>query len=322
MASSGPHVVVFCDLEGVTGVDDPTKFSEQYDPYNVFLTEDVNASVRGLKKGGAEKVYVVDTHSSGRNIRADLLHPAADLVPPSLEVANLLFFCPPRFSDSLEIDIGHKVDAVVRIGAHARRQTKGFMAHTMVSYPPTRLWVNGAETGEIGLYVLWAASRKIPVILFAGDDVAMDEAASLMPSAKRVVTKKSLSRNKCETLPPDSVRKLIETEALEAMRGFRKVPPCDSPANYVTELSWHSIDHAIACSPIPRARIKDESRISYVAETFLELRRFIDTAISLAILHERKELISALRNFENVPEKISQWQNQRRKDIGADWESE
>jgi len=314
--------VIFCDLEGASGVQDPSKISARCEQYEIFITEDVNAAIRGLRKGGAEKIYVVDTHGAGTNIRPDLLDKSAELIPPPMEMRKVLFCCPPRIPESMEKEMAAKVDAVVRLGAHARRQTRGFLAHTMVSYPPTRAWVNGMEIGETGLYVLWSGSHKIPVILFAGDDVAMEEAASLVPNARRITTKKSLSRSRCELVPPDTVRNSIEKEALEAVRRIKEIPPYRSPAVYRIEMSFGSKDHATACRMIPKVEVRNETVITYEAESFPEAKRFIDTTISVARLFETLELVSALRKSDKILETIGQWQNQRRKELGADWESE
>ena len=70
------RVLVYHDMEGLTGQSDPNTFRfshpERYAVGRTYLTGDVNAVVAGLFDGGADEVHIVDGHGSG-NPEPDLL---------------------------------------------------------------------------------------------------------------------------------------------------------------------------------------------------------------------------------------------------------
>ena len=76
-AQQRPRVLVFYDMEGVSGInrEQQTSFShpDQYQPARKFLTGDVNAAIRGLVEGGAGDITVTDAHGSGNSLDPDIL---------------------------------------------------------------------------------------------------------------------------------------------------------------------------------------------------------------------------------------------------------
>lgn len=87
VGDGGPRVLVYHDMEGLSGQSDPNSFRfahpEAYAEGRELLTADVNAVVEGLFEGGAAVVHVVDAHGSGNpepDILLDRLDPRAEMV--------------------------------------------------------------------------------------------------------------------------------------------------------------------------------------------------------------------------------------------------
>jgi D-aminopeptidase len=309
-------LAMWLDLEGISGVDDPFQVFPASSQYQIYITEETNAAIRGFKRGGIEEVYVIDGHGydASPNIRPDLLDQTSQLITKE-EMLK-------RDRKTLRKEIGAKVNASVLLGCHARRQAKGFMSHTKMHYPPVRVRINGKEIGEIHLYVLWASNHNIPTILFTGDDVAMEEAGSLMPDAERIVTKRSLSRNRCALLPLETVRQNIEDAAFRVAKRFTEIETFKLPNKYNIEISFNSREHAFACQNIPNAEIRNGSIVTCVTRSYDEASSFIDASINIAKYYESHELVSALTKMGNIRETITQWKRQRCSIMGADWDSD
>lgn len=309
-------LAIWLDLEGISGIDDPSQVFPASSQYRIYITEETNAVIRGFKRGGIEEVYVIDGHGydPSPNIRPDLLDQTAQLITKEMMLG--------RDRKSFRTEIGAKVNALALLGCHARRQARGFMSHTKMHYPPVRIWINGMEIGEIYLHVLWASNHNFSTVLFAGDDIAMEEAASLMPDAERVVTKRSLSRNRCELLPLETVRQNVEDAAFNVANRFTEIRPYKLPSEYNIEISFNSREHAFACQNIPNTEIKDGSIVTYATRRYDEASSFIDASISIAKYYESHELVSALEKMGDIPETIAQWKKQRRGMMGAEWDSD
>ncbi|HIL89275.1 MAG TPA: hypothetical protein EYG55_02035, partial [Gemmatimonadetes bacterium] len=120
------RVLVYHDMEGLTGQSDPKTFrfahSDLYAVGRTYLTGDVNAVVAGLFEGGADEVHIVDGHGSG-NPEPDLL--LEDLDPRAELVSRDAVF--DAYVDLIEPGV---YDAVAVVGMHAKTGSGGFASHT------------------------------------------------------------------------------------------------------------------------------------------------------------------------------------------------
>ena len=151
-----PKILISYDMEGVSGALTPdyVLFDKpaQYAIGRKALTSDVNAAIRGLVKGGAGSIWVQDAHGSGNAYEPDLL--VSEMDP------HASFDFRSHSYDPYSTGIDGSVDAIVCIGAHARANTPGFMAHTVTFDVDFR--VNDVEFSEIHLVAASAARWGIP----------------------------------------------------------------------------------------------------------------------------------------------------------------
>ncbi len=81
------RVLVYHDMEGLAGQDDPRTYlaskPEYYPRGREWLTADVNAVIAGLFDAGADEIHVTDAHGSGSqepDLLLDRLDPRAEMV--------------------------------------------------------------------------------------------------------------------------------------------------------------------------------------------------------------------------------------------------
>jgi len=113
------RVYISVDMEGVAGVahEDQTdpiepRHGGEYNRFRRLMTNDANAAIAGALEAGAEAVLVNDSHWLMRNLLAEELNPAAELLSGG----------PKRLSMVEGIDSGF--DAAMFIGYHARAGTR------------------------------------------------------------------------------------------------------------------------------------------------------------------------------------------------------
>lgn len=202
-------VLISTDIEGVAGVFHPEQVrpgNGEYERARVWMTNEANAAVRAALDGGAKEVIVNDSHGSFRNIIADRLDPRA-----------LLLQGKPRYL-SMASGVERSPDAMFMIGYHSKSKTRGILAHTINSFAFSRIWLNGMELGEAGLYGALAGEFGVPVALIAGDDVFIEETLPLFPDVTFVETKQAEGQNSGLSITPeescraiyDAARTLVE----------------------------------------------------------------------------------------------------------------
>ncbi|AKZ64215.1 D-aminopeptidase [Herbaspirillum hiltneri N3] len=206
------NILISVDIEGIAGVFHPEQTrpgNGEYERARRQMTEEANAVIRGALAGGAGNIVVNDSHGSFRNLLPDLLHPDARVVLGKPRVLGMMG------------GVAGDVDAVMMVGYHSRSQTGGILAHTINSFAFSRVWLNGAELGEAGIYGALAGEYGVPVIFGSGDDVFIKETAPLFPHAHFAEIKKAHGANSGDSLSPQQACTLLEEVAQEAVQAAR-----------------------------------------------------------------------------------------------------
>ncbi|HSB53990.1 MAG TPA: M55 family metallopeptidase, partial [Gemmatimonadales bacterium] len=91
------RVFISVDMEGVAGVvhedqTDPTdaRHAGEYNRFRRLMTAEANAAVEGALAAGADGVLVNDSHWQMRNLLAEELHPAAELLSGSPKLGSMV----------------------------------------------------------------------------------------------------------------------------------------------------------------------------------------------------------------------------------------
>ena len=207
------RVYISVDMEGVAGVvhedqTDPVdpRHAGEYNRFRRLMTAEANAAIEGAVAAGASAVLVNDSHWNMRNLLAEELHPAAELLAGG-----------PKLRSMVEgVELGF--DAALFVGYHAR----GGTAHAIIDHTYTsrvhEARLNGRPVGELAINAALAGTYGVPVALVSGDQALAAEARELLgPSVEAVVVKHAVGRFAARSVAPVEACRRIREGAAAAL---------------------------------------------------------------------------------------------------------
>jgi D-amino peptidase len=261
------RIYVSVDMEGIAGIVhenqtnpvDP-RCANEYARGRKLMTEEANAAVEGALAAGADYVLLNDSHWEMRNLLAEDLHPAAELLSGG----------PKRLSMLEGIEAGF--DAALFIGYHAKAGTaRALLDHTMTDVVrDARL--NGRSMGELGLNAALAGSYGVPVALVSGDRATAEEARQLLgPDVGTVVVKDAVSRHAARSVAPEVARRRIKEGVAEALRRAHRPLVPESPSTIEVDFTFsYQADYA---ELVPGSVRRSPVTVAYTHADFRELFR-------------------------------------------------
>lgn len=218
-AQQGLKIYISADMEGVVGTvtgDQLGPSGFEYERARRWMTEEVNAAIRGARAAGATEIVVSDSHGNGQNLLLDEL-------PEDITVIRSW----PR-PLAMMAGIDETFDGAIFIGYHASTDNSaGVRAHTMSSARLTSVKLNGMPAPETAINAAIAGHFGVPVIMLSGDDVIADEASALLGDLETAVVKKAYGFHSAETLMPGASYRLIEETVTRAVRRINDFEPWD-----------------------------------------------------------------------------------------------
>ena len=218
-AQEGLKIYISADMEGVVGTVTgeqlgPSGF--EYERARRWMTEEVNAAIRGARAAGATEIVVSDSHGNGQNLLLDEL-------PEDITVIRSW----PR-PLAMMAGIDESFDGAIFIGYHTSTDnSEGVRAHTMSSARLTSVKLNGAPVPETGINAAIAGHFGVPVIMLSGDDAIAAEASALLGDLETAVVKQALGFHAAETMMPGAAYRLIEETAERAVHRIDEFEPWD-----------------------------------------------------------------------------------------------
>jgi len=235
------RLYISTDFEGVAGIVDWDQImvgSHDYDLGRRLLLGELNAAIDGAMEAaganaGAMEIVVNDSHSTMRNLPADLLHGRASLLSGKHK--------PMYMMEGLDASF----DAIFFLGYHGSiGASQSVLSH---SYNPRAIWearINGRIVGESAINALVAAHYGVPIALVTGDQVTAAEARELEPAPHTVEVKRSISRTAAESLHPEVARERIFEGARQALTTALPRSAPHFPAPTTLELTFLTADMA------------------------------------------------------------------------------
>lgn len=229
-AQEGPRIYISADMEGVVGTvtDDqlgPDGF--EYEQARRWMTEEVNAAIRGARAAGAGEILVSDSHGNGQNLLLDEL-------PQDIRVVRSW----PR-PLSMMAGLDETFDGVIFVGYHTGTDDPaGVRAHTMSSARLTSVKLNGVPVPEAGLNAAIAGHFGVPVIMLSGDDAIAQAAIDLLGDIETAVVKQAYGFHSAETLMPAAAYRLIEETAARAVSRIGEFEPWSPGSPIELEVSF------------------------------------------------------------------------------------
>jgi D-amino peptidase len=259
------RVYISVDMEGVAGVvhEDQTdpiepRHAGEYNRFRRLMTDEANAAIAGALEAGAKSILVNDSHWDMRNLLAEELNPAAELMSGS----------PKRLSMVEGIETGF--DAAMFIGYHARAGTRNAtIDHTYTS----RVYearLNGEPIGELGLNAAMAGVHGVAVALVSGDQALAAEARALLgDSIETVVVKQAVGRFAARSLAPSVACERIRAGATSALRRKHPVFKLSSPIRL--EVDFALTQMADMAELVPGSSRTGGRTVSYGADDYREV---------------------------------------------------
>jgi D-amino peptidase len=261
------RVYISVDMEGISGVvhEDQTdpiepRHAGEYNRFRRLMTNEANAAITGALDAGATSVLVNDSHWLMRNLLAEELHPAAELLSGG-----------PKLLSMVEgIDAGF--DAAMFIGYHARAGTaRAIIDHTYTSRV-YEVRINGQPVGELALNAAIAGLHGVPVALVSGDQAIASEARLLLgEQVQTVVVKQSVGRFAARSLAPTVACQRIRTGAAAALRRKHIPFTFDSPIG--VEVDFVESHMADMAELVPGSQRVGGRTVRYGGSDYLEVFR-------------------------------------------------
>lgn len=265
-------ILISADMEGATGVTWPADVepgTEQWQRCRAMFTSDVNAAVRGLLEGGAERVLVNEAHATMRNLLLEELDDRAAMLTG-------------RHKDlSMVEGLQHgDVDGVVFLGYHCGAGEEGVLAHTYLPNSLTGVWLDGAPASEGRLNARVAAAYGTPVVLVTGDDRACQDARGYAPRARTVAVKEYVTRYSAICRTPARTFEDIRRGAREAVPLAGRLEP-EPPRPMTVEVEVDAAHLAGEAAIVPGVERIGERRVRYTSPTAYEMIRCFKAVTTL-----------------------------------------
>jgi D-amino peptidase len=201
------RVYISVDMEGVAGVvhEDQTdpidpRHAGEYNRFRRLMTSEANAAIEGALAAGATRILVNDSHWLMRNLLAEDLHPAAELLSGG-----------PKLRSMVEgVELGF--DAAMFVGYHAMAGT----AHAVIDHTYAgivhQVRLNGRPAGELAINAAYAGTHGVPVAMVTGDQALAAEAKALLgDGVEAVIVKQAIGRFAARSVAPaESCRRIRE----------------------------------------------------------------------------------------------------------------
>lgn len=248
-------VYISCDIEGINGVIASSQCGPGGDGYELarlWMTEEANAAIRGAARAGAQEIVVKDSHGPGTNILLNKLDSRAQLISGW------------GMNHSMVEGLDDTFEALLLVGYHAMARTeKGARSHTMTGYVHG-VAINDQPVGESGIAALYAGAYGVPLVFASGDAALTAEIKGLIPDARTVTVKNSLSRHGSMMKPLEQARQEIEDEVFRAL-SEKKFPQPYHPQPIEFTYTTHNPEAAQLCSYIPTVERVDALRVRFPA---------------------------------------------------------
>lgn len=261
------RVYISVDMEGVAGVvhEDQTdpidpRHGGEYNRFRRLMTAEANAAIEGALAAGATRVLVNDSHWLMRNLLAEELNPAAELLSGG-----------PKLGSMVEgVDLGF--DAALFVGYHAMAGTR----HAIIDHTYTdrvhEARLNGKPSGELAINGALAGTWSVPVALVSGDQALAAEARALLgDGVETVVVKEAVGRFAARSLAPSEACRRIRDGAIAALR--RPHAPLVLPSPVRLEVDFAYTQMADMAELVPGSVRTGGRTLEYTHEDYREVFR-------------------------------------------------
>src|SRR6059058_39618 len=258
-------------MEGVAGVvhesqTDPTDpaCAAEYARFRRLMTAEANAAVEGAVAAGATRVVVNDSHWFMRNLLAEELHQAAELVAGDPKPRSMVQGIDEKETGGF--------DAALFIGYHARAGTRHAILDHTYADRIHEVRLNGRPVGELGINAALAGVAGVPVALVSGDASLAAEATALLgDNVATVVVKEAVSRHAARSVAPAVACGMIRDGVTAALK--QKHVPFLLPPPITIEVDFALTIHADMAELCPGATRTGGRTVAFTHQDYREVFR-------------------------------------------------
>ena len=271
------NVYISVDMEGVAGVahedqTDPVNpaHAVEYARFRRLMTDEANAAIQGAASAGASRILVNDSHWLMRNLLAEELHEAAELISSG----------PKRLSMMEGVDGGFDAVHVHRVSCDGRHTARHHRSHLYRQDPPgeaERPPGGRAGTQRRGGGMLRRAG---------GDGVGRPGTRRRRrehcwePDIETVVVKEAVGRFSARSVSPAESCRRIRAGATRALQ--RKHAPFAPGSPVTLEVEFALTQHADNAELVPGSERRDGRTLSYMHADYREVFRAFRAMYNLA----------------------------------------
>jgi D-amino peptidase len=259
---------ISADIEGIAGVVSPDNLMPgrfEYEQARDWMTEAVLAACETVREAGAEEVVVSDSHGNGQNIRFERM--------PSY--VQLVRSWPRPLGMMQGVELG-AYDGALLIGYHAgATNSGGTLAHTMNGEFFLEVRLNGLTLPEAGISGAIAGHFGVPVLMVAGDDVAVQEARSVLGDVAVATLKTSLGRNAALNPAPAVADFRLRAGVRDALMRVGTIPPYVIAGPVTVEVRLRNRFMAEWLAYVDEIARPDANTVRYEARDMVSASRFL-----------------------------------------------
>jgi D-amino peptidase len=211
------RLYVSADIEGIQGVAArdsvwPGRFD--YEDARSMMTNAVLSVCEAARELGVTEVVVSDSHGNGQNIRYERMP----------DYVQLIRSWPRPLGMMQGIETGEYIGALL-IGYHTgATHPSGIMGHTMTGdFQEVRL--NGVTVSEAGISAAIAGHFGVPILMVAGDDLAIEETRECLGDIVATQVKTCIAQYSATMLPPAVADARLREGVRDALERASRLSP-------------------------------------------------------------------------------------------------
>jgi D-amino peptidase len=240
---SGLKVFISADMEGITGVVQPSQLGPtgfDYGRAREWMTAEVKAAIEGATAAGATEFVIADAHGNAQSLLIDQL-------PANVRVVRGF----PRPLSMMQ-GIDDTFAAAVFIGYHASEMTTDAVrGHTFSSAKLLGVSLNGTEVSEGMFNAALAGHFGVPVVFVSGDSKAIAQMKTVVPGIEGAAVKEPLGYHSAMTVTPARGQAMIRDGVRAALARRAGIKPYTVSAPITLDVGFKLTLDAERASYIP-----------------------------------------------------------------------
>lgn len=212
------RLYISADIEGIGSVvsrEHTRPGGFEYETARDWMTRSIVAVCEAAHEQGVREIVVSDSHGNGQNLRPDAFPDYVELVRSW-----------PRPLGMMQGVERGRFDGAFLVGYHgAGSNPHGVLSHTLSSEFIHEVRLNGAEASEATISAAIAGAFGVPILMVAGDDVAVAEMREALGDVASATLKHAYGSYSAVSPSPRVAEERLRAATLEALSKVGRIAP-------------------------------------------------------------------------------------------------